>query len=80
MCLLEIAISEIDASLIQMSLKSKLKSCTCITKKKRKQNEMMIRAYTILCLNCVCYRCHKTCILMDLVAGKRVINAIKRYA
>ena len=78
MYFLTIIISETEVSFTQIPLKSKLKSCTCLTEMKRKQKGM-IRAYTILCLYCACYRHPETCILVDLTAGKRVINAIRGY-
>ena len=78
MYLLTIVISEIEVSFTQIPLKSKLKSRACLTEMKRKQ-KMMIRAYMILCLYCACYRHPETCILAGLIAGKRVINAIRGY-
>ena len=78
MYLLKIIISEIEVSFTQIPLKSKLKSYACITEMKRKQ-KMMIEVYMIPCLYCACYGHPETCILVNLIASKRVINAIRRY-
>ena len=78
MYLLKIIISEIEVSFTQIPLKSKLESYACITEMKRKQ-KMMIRVYMIPCLYCACYGHSEICILVDLIASKRVINAIRRY-